>query len=92
MVVFDDVNDALEKALRTQRDRHRQQEMRRAAEHHTWCHHTWSDRIGELLEQISKLTTPQGQEEKKVEIMTSTITFWEKRAQNLGPRAVGYFK
>jgi glycosyltransferase involved in cell wall biosynthesis/SAM-dependent methyltransferase len=61
--------------------------MRAAAEDHTWRHHTWADRISQLLVKVRDLpVTRHGY------ALRAAARLWDQRARRLGPRAVGHVR
>jgi hypothetical protein len=65
----------------------RRARMRTAAEDYTWRHHTWADRISQLLVKVTTLPiTRNGY------ILRAAARLWDQRARQLGPRAVGHIR
>ena len=84
--------DLINKARSLARDRIKQLHKRMNAENYTWRHHTWLDRIGEILEAASKLRPEDLAGDSKAFMSYKSIHYWNKRVLSLGLRSTGYFK
>ena len=67
------------------RDAGERRRRRALAETHTWRHHTWADRVGELLTAVQGLAP-------EAPAVCAERDFWDRRARQKGPRAVGYHR
>ena len=91
-VAFAGVADMMAQAKKVARNRPLQLQLRMAAENHTWRHHTWVVRVGQLIERVNKLRSQDLQASEKAYLSLTLINYWNKRALQYGARAVGYYK
>jgi glycosyltransferase involved in cell wall biosynthesis/SAM-dependent methyltransferase len=65
----------------------RRAQMRAAAEDYTWRHHTWADRISQLLGKVTDVSIT-----RRGYIFDVAARMWDQRARKLGARAVGHIR
>ena len=92
LIEFNNSKDMVIKADKLARNQVELLRMRIEAENYTWRHHTWLDRIGEILGIIKKSNIIINAGKLKTDQSNRAIHYWNNRADNFGVRSTGYFK
>lgn len=90
--LFEGAADVPRALARLGKDPARQTELRLAAEEHTWRHHSWNDRIRELLEVTRALTDGSRRVMPEYDAQITPSDYWNERARRRGATAAGFHR